>query len=174
MVIDSQRRNQREADRRAYEQQQRREQASYHAQRERDIAEREARLVEQERLKAQAAQRIHDVGIERQSAETAIIQAIGVDAWEGYKALGGCNPERAYALAGAAATSSNRYHQLAALWLEAMTAVDSRNSGRAERAFQTLVQRDPEIDTVQQASLAADQAVLDMRSERADIGITCR
>ena len=34
-----------------------------------------------------------------------------------------------------------------------------------------LVERDPDIDTAQQASIATDSAVLDMRSERRELGI---
>jgi len=142
--------------------------------RERDLMEREARLAEQERLRAKSARSIQDVVDERDDAERAIIQAIGPDAWEGYKALRGCNPDRARALAGVAATSSVHNHQLAALWLEAMVAVDSKDTARAHQAFNTIVQHDSDIDTVQQASMATDSAVLDMRAERRDIGIHCR
>jgi len=111
----------------------------------------------------------------RQEAEVAIVEAIGQDNWEGYKALRGCQHERASALAKVGATSNDSVHRLASVWLEAMTAVDGKNSQKAQTTFQTLAERDPEIDTVQQASLATDQAVLDMRSERGEIGIgPCR
>ena len=52
-----------------------------------------------------------------------------------------------------------------------MTAVDQSDKKRAEDFYKSLVASDPDIDTVQQASLATDQAVLDMRAERRDIGI---
>ena len=66
-------------------------------------------------------------------------------------------------------------HQLASLWLEAMTAVDGRDAKRTDSMFEKLAAEDPEIDTVQQASLATDQAVLDMRAERIELGIgDCR
>ena len=111
----------------------------------------------------------------REEAQTAIIEAIGPDVWEGYKSLRGCQYERAYALAGVGAVSQDPYHKLGAVWLQAMTAVDQKDRTKADQFFQTLVERDPEIDTVQQASLATDQAVLDMRAERSEIGIgTCQ
>lgn len=141
------------------------------SQRERELVEREHWLAEQERKRSQAAREVSEAIVERDNAERAIIDAVGPDVWEGYKALRGCQYERAYALAGVGATSRDRYHQLGSLWLEAMVAVDSRDTSRADAVFQTIVQHDPEIDTVQQASLAADQAVLDMRSERREIGI---
>lgn len=145
------------------------------SQRERELVEREHWLAEQERLRGQAARQVTDAVAERDKAVQAIIDAVGPDVWEGYKALRGCQYERAFALANAGATSSDRYHQLGALWLTAMTAVDSGDTNRADTTFQTIIQQDPEIDTTQQASLATDQAVLDMRSERREIGIApCR
>lgn len=143
--------------------------------RERELLEREHWQAEQERLRGQAARQVSEAVAERDQAVQAIIDAVGPDVWEGYKALRGCQYERAFALANVGATSPDRYHQLGALWLTAMTAVDSRDTSRADSAFQTIIQQDPEIDTEQQASLAADQAVLDMRSERREIGIApCR
>ena len=88
---------------------------------------------------------------------------------------GGNRWPRAYALAAAGTTSPNPDHQLASLWLEAMTAVDGRDTQRTQSMYETLAAQDPEIDTAQQASLATDQAVLDMRAERIELGIgDCR
>jgi hypothetical protein len=110
-----------------------------------------------------------------EQTEAEIVETIGPDNWEGYKALRGCHHARAYALAAAGVTSSNPDHKLASLWLEAMTAVDGRDAKRTQSLFKTLAERDPEIDSVQQASLATDQAVLDMRAERIELGIgDCR
>jgi hypothetical protein len=110
-----------------------------------------------------------------QETEAAIVQAIGGDNWEGYKALRACHHKRAYALAGAGATAANVDHQRASVWLEAMTAVDQKDNKKAEGFYKSLVASDPDIDTVQQASLVTDQAVLDMRAERGEIGIgSCR
>lgn len=69
------------------------------------------------------------------------------------------------------AVSQDRYHKLGSVWLEAMTAVDQKDQEKSQMSFQNIVERDPEIDTIQQASLAADQAVLDMRAERGELGI---
>jgi hypothetical protein len=132
------------------------------------IAARDQRIADLERelLEAERA---------REEAQNAIIEAVGPDVWEGYKSLRGCQHERAYALAKVGAVSQDPYHRLGGLWLEAMTAVDQSDRQKADLCFQSLAERDPEIDTVQQASLATDQAVLDMRTERAEIGIgPCR
>ena len=108
-------------------------------------------------------------------ADDAIVEAVGKDNWEGYKALRACNHERAYALAKAGATSSRADYQLAASWLEAVTALDERVTEKSEPLLKELVQKDPDIDTVQQASIAADKILLGMREERREIGIgPCR
>jgi hypothetical protein len=133
-----------------------------------EVAVRDQRIADLERelLEAQQA---------REEAQSAIIAAVGPDVWEGYKSLRGCQHDRAYALAKVGAVSSDPYHRLGGHWLEAMTAVDQNDRQKADLYFQTLAEKDPEIDTVQQASLATDQAVLDMRTERAEIGIgPCR
>ena len=134
------------------------------ASQERDLAGREERLAKAEREMTEALQA-------RDEAEAAIVDAIGRDNWEGYKALRGCQYDRAYALAKVGATSNDTYHRMASIWLEAMTAVDSKDQNKAQATFQSLAERDPEIDTVQQASIATDQAVLEMRGERREIGI---
>ena len=132
------------------------------------LAAREAQIDTLERELAEVEQA-------RQEAQAAIIDAVGPDVWEGYKALRGCQHERAHALAKVGAVSQDPYHKLGAIWLDAMTATDQKDRGKADMSFQSLVERDPEIDTVQQASLATDQAVLDMRAERGEIGIgPCR
>ena len=75
----------------------------------------------------------------------------------------------------AGATSQNKDHRLASLWLEAMVAVDQRDTESADAYYQDVVKWDPEIDTVQQASLATVQAILDLRTERRELGLpSCR
>lgn len=145
--------------------------------REKKAAEESARQQESEALSA-SQDRIAKLETElaeaeraREEAQMAIIEAVGPDVWEGYKSLRGCQYERAYALANVGAVSEDPYHKLGADWLKAMTAVDQKDRTKADGFFQDLVERDPEIDTVQQAGLATDQAVLDMRTERAELGI---
>ena len=59
-------------------------------------------------------------------------------------------------------------------WLEAMIAVDQRDDAGANQFFERIVRDDPDIDTVQQASLETDKVILDMRRERRDLGLSCR
>lgn len=135
-----------------------------------ETAAQQQAAVQEQRI-ANLEAELAEAELARADAQTAIIEAIGPDVWEGYKALRGCQHERAYALAQVGAVSQDPYHKLGAIWLEAMTAMDQKNRSKAEMSYQSLVERDPEVDTVQQASLATDQAVLDMRTERGEIGI---
>ena len=131
-----------------------------------ELAAREARIAELERELNEAEQA-------RESAQDAIVEIVGPDVWEGYKALRGCQHERAYLLAQVGYASADPYHRLGALWLEAMIAVDGNDHEEAAGFFQSLAEQDPEIDTVQQARLSADDAVNDMNLERAELGNAC-
>ena len=135
-----------------------------------ETAAQQQAAVQEQRI-ANLEAELAEVELARADAQTAIIEAIGPDVWEGYKALRGCQHERAYALAKVGKVSQDPYQKLGAIWLEAMTATDQKNRSKAEMSYQSLVERDPEIDTIPQASLATDQAVLDMRTERGEIGI---
>ena len=55
-----------------------------------------------------------------------------------------------------------------------MVAVDRADIEGSHAIFNELVAVDPDIDSPQQASITTDQAVLDMRGERRDLGIVCR
>ena len=137
------------------------QESSDHAQ---DLAVRETRVAALEDKLNYTVQVANDT-------EAAFIEAIGDDNWAGYMALRACQYDRANALAGVGAVSSVRDHQVASVWLLAMTAVDRKDSETADIVFEELVNVDTDIDTVQQASLATDKAVLELRSERAAIGI---
>ena len=129
---------------------------------------------EQQRQQQQAQEVQQDSAQAGQDLEREIEEAIGTDNYEGYKALRGCNHARASALAKAAATSSDEDHRITSIWLEAMIAVDQRNQEGANQFFQRIVGEDPDIDTLQQASLETDKVILDMRRERRDLGLSCR
>ncbi len=85
-----------------------------------------------------------------------------------------CQHDRAELLAKAGATSENPDFALAGYWLEALVAVDTKDQAAAESLFAELVDLDDDVDTVQQASVAADQAILEIRETRSDEGISCQ
>ena len=106
--------------------------------------------------------------------ERQVEEAIGKDNYEGYKALRACQHARAAALAKVGATSENEDYRITSIWLDAMIAVDQRDSEKTDAYLTEIVEKDPDIDSVQQASIATDKVVLDMRTERRDLGISCR
>ena len=106
--------------------------------------------------------------------DAEIEKAIGRDNYEGYKALRACEFERAFGLAKVAAISKNEDYKLVSLWLEAMISIEARD-GQSQELFEQLVQRDPDIDTIQQARIETDKAVLDLRNERREMSLpSCR
>ena len=88
-------------------------------------------------------------------------------------ALVDCQHNRARLLAQAGATVDDPEYQLASRWIEALIAVDAKDSATAERVYGQLVDLDADIDSVQQASIEADKAILDVRQIRREEGITC-
>ena len=123
---------------------------------------------QQEQQAAEVAQEAN------QDLERQVEEAIGKDNYEGYKALRSCQHKRASALAQVGAVSENEDHRITSIWLEAMIAVDQRDSKKTNQYFEEIAEKDPDIDTVQQASIETDKVVLEMRTERRELGISCR
>ena len=102
------------------------------------------------------------------------IAAIGEDNTSALDALVDCQHDRATLLAKAGATSENPDFALAGYWIEALVALDRRDQATLDPLYAKLVELDDDVDTVQQASLAADQAILEVRETRQAEGIACR
>jgi len=112
--------------------------------------------------------------VAQEDFDAEIEKAIGRDNYEGYKALRACEFKRASGLAKVGALSKNDEYRLVSLWLEAMISIEARD-GQSQELFEQLVQKDPDIDTAQQASIETDKAVLDRRNERREMGLpSCR
>jgi len=140
-------------------------------------AERARLEAEKRRLEEQMAvieaQEAQAAGTDETAIEAEWIEAIGEDNWNGLIALVECQHQRAYLLAQAGATMDNEEYQLASLWLEAMIVVDQKMQDEAAAYCEQIAARDPEIDTVQQASIEVDKANLDIRESRREEGISC-
>lgn len=102
------------------------------------------------------------------------IAAIGQDNTNALDALVDCQHDRAELLAKAGATSENPDFALAGQWIEALVAVDQKDQKTANELFAGLTELDDDVDTVQQASVVADQAILEVREARSDEGISCK
>ena len=134
----------------------------------------EERLALEERERALAAQEVQSGGGGDPTTEDEWIEVIGIDNWNGLLALGECQHQRALLLAQAGATIDNAEYRLASKWLEALVAVDLKDSKGAEKLYPALVELDSEVDTVQQASIEADKAILEIRDLRQEEGVVCQ
>lgn len=104
--------------------------------------------------------------------EQKYVDMFGKDVYEGYKALLQCEHQRAQGLAQAGKAAQVSDHRLAAEWLDALIAVDRRDTERANQVFDRLIDLDADIDSRQQASIATDKVLLEMRQERRDLGLS--
>ena len=128
----------------------------------------------QARARAETAeQKAANAQYQVELTEKETIALLGPDTWEGYKALRSCQVKRATALVQVGRTSTDPSYRMAAEWLMAVIAVETRNSVEMKQAFERVVRADREIDTPQQASIEADKVVLEMRAERRQLGIRC-
>jgi hypothetical protein len=130
-----------------------------------------AEKAELEELRQMEAERqIYDLP----QTEEEWIAAIGQDNTNALDALVECQHDRAALLAKAGATSENPDFALAGNWIEALVAVDRQDQAAADEMYGTLVELDDDVGTVQQASLVADQAILEVRETRRVEGISCK
>lgn len=141
--------------------------AHYRAQQEHKVAE----LQRQQAMARQARSTESGTGSTHSSSDAELARLIGADNYASYKALRGCDYLRASALARVGELSSNPDHRLASLWLDGLIAIDQRDQATAQLVFQRVVEVDPDIDSIQQASLETDRVVLDLRAERRSMGL---
>ena len=74
----------------------------------------------------------------------------------------------------AGANSDMLSHRLAASWLEAMIALDQKDSKTAHRAYQQVVAQDDSVANLEQAKDETTDALVDVRADRKNMGITCK
>ena len=101
-------------------------------------------------------------------------RAFGSDNVDGLFALRDCQHEKAYLHAMAGANSDLLSHRLASSWLEAMIALDQKDSKTAHRAYQQVVAQDDSVANVEQAKDETTDALVDVRADRKNMGITCK
>jgi hypothetical protein len=101
-------------------------------------------------------------------------RAFGSDNVDGLFALRDCQHEKAYLHAMAGANSDMLSHRLAASWLEAMIALDQKDSKTAHRAYQQVVAQDHSVASIEQAKSETTDALVDVRADRKNLGIACK
>lgn len=137
------------------------------------LEEARARVREAERKASRSGGSSTTASSDLPTTDEEWITAIGGDNFNGLLALIDCERDRASALAKVGATSKNETHRVASLWLEAIVAVDRRDTKTAQTYFEQIIEIDPDFDTVQQASLETDVVVLEVRAERRNQSISC-
>ena len=95
-----------------------------------------------------------------------LVQEFGEDNLRGYVELMSCNHEKSIALFKVGEVSGNSDHGLAGLWLQAVAEKDRRNLEAVSDLYPIIIEKDPDIDDQQQASIAIDQYVLILREDR--------
>ena len=101
-------------------------------------------------------------------------RAFGNDNVDGLFALRDCQHEKALLYAMAGANSDMLSHRLASSWLEAMIALDQKDSKTAHRAYQQVVAQDDSVANVEQAKEETTDALVDVRADRKNMGMTCK
>jgi hypothetical protein len=106
--------------------------------------------------------------------DALLIRAFGEDTVTGWYALRDCKHNYALIAASAGENATAASHQLAAVWLRAITALDQNRSNSANAALQYLIDIDPEITTLPDAQEAAQDLLAELRIARRDAGVSCR
>ena len=108
---------------------------------------------------------------ERKQAEKKLRELrkrIGEDAFNGLAALADCKHEVALAYASTAARSENAAYAEAAIWLRAMTYVETGQEGQAAELYPELVEKDEhakDVDDVRERVMHALETVRDYREK---------
>lgn len=95
-----------------------------------------------------------------------LVKQFGEDNLRGYVELMQCNYDKSIALFRVGELASVRDHKLAALWLQAIAEKDRKDVEKAEEIYKRIIESDPDIDDMEQASLAINQYVLTLREDR--------
>ncbi len=100
-------------------------------------------------------------------------RAFGEDVVTGLYALRDCKHDNALIAATAGENSTVFSHQLAAVWLRAIIALDQNRINSANAAYQYLIEIDPEASTADEAHQFAQELLVEVRAERSAAGRSC-
>lgn len=103
-----------------------------------------------------------------------LIAMIGVQNTEAISSLVNCRHEEALTHVRRAATSDDRDHRLASLWVQAMIEVDRRDLEAARVIYPTIVAQDDKIDSETAAEKQALDLVTSLEDTRAEFGLPRR
>lgn len=138
-----------------------------------ELRRREAQQAAEARHQAEAKAGETPMPADLPQTEEEWVAAIGQDNVTALDALIDCQHDRARLLAQAAATVDDPEFRLVARWIEALVELDRKDQAAATRLYEQLIPLDDDVDTLQQAGLMADQAILEVRRVRQYEGVTC-
>lgn len=104
----------------------------------------------------------------------SLIELVGRDNTTAVEFLVDCQHEQAMAKVRRAAVSGNREYRLAALWLEALIALDQGDVKGARAVYPTIVVQDEEIPDAAAAEKEAHQLLTRLEDTRAEFGLPRR
>ena len=105
--------------------------------------------------------------------EEMLVRAFGQDTVTGWYALRDCNHNTALIAATAGENAGAASHQLAAVWLRAIVALDQKRENSAKAALHNIVVIDPDVSSMEEAAKAAQDLLAELRVERRSAGVSC-
>ena len=105
--------------------------------------------------------------------EALLIRAFGQDTVTGWYALRDCRHDTALIAATAGENAEAASHQLAAVWLRAIVAIDRNQENSANSALRNLIGIDPDVSSMQEAEAGAADLLAALQDERRVAGINC-
>jgi hypothetical protein len=105
-------------------------------------------------------------GTQDSMTDAEVLKAIGRKNFEALAALSGCRFEEAVAKAKESETSRNRDYREAALWIQAVAAVEMKDSATLDRIYPELVKLDPQLGRPEKADAALAEAMQILREDR--------
>ena len=102
-----------------------------------------------------------------------LTRAFGEDTVAGLYALRDCRHDYALIAATAGENSTVASHQLAAVWLRAIIALDQNRMNSANATYQYLIEIDPEVSTVDEAHQYAQELLVEVRADRSATAVSC-
>jgi hypothetical protein len=105
--------------------------------------------------------------------DAMLIRAFGQDTVTGWYALRDCRHDYALLAATAGENADAVSHQLAAVWLRAIIALDQKRANSANAALQSVIDIDPEVSTLEEAQGEAQELLAEIRVDRRSAGISC-
>ena len=105
--------------------------------------------------------------------EAMLIRAFGEDTVTGWYALRDCKHNTALIAATAGENAEAASHQLAAVWLRAVVALDQGRENSTRAALHNLVVIDPDVSSMEEAQAGAQDLLSELHNDRRSAEVNC-